>query len=291
MSDSKIDSKIINEFNKLKMNITSLVSHNEKPQFNILVSTFKILIKDIIKEEVLDINKYLKTIPKLDNINNLNNCSCQRRNQCRVCKEKQKIQETKTTLKEKILKLKNIFTKMSDNFQKLIINNNIEIDNYESLRKIKTKIINIDQDTEINFSSVKDCLDFTSIKLNNLETKIERYKDYYDGKISGFKEFMYYWVLGWVDLPFRGWYSKTRDAYDNFLNCSILPLKTYIENFKRETQSVNKSFEKINSSILKMEEGLNNDEYYNTREIIVYIENIESRLVTICSTLKICLKN
>lgn len=266
-----IDSSSIREYDYLKKEITSFVSQNPNPQYNLLISTINVIIKNIIVRDVFDITKKILMIEQLEN--------------------NTESDDHWTNILDLVKELLQIFDNMSDKFNKLIFKrqNNVyrEILNYKDLDTIKFEINNIDENSDIDFKCVMICLEFLMDKNRQLEDRIKDKIKFYNGELKTFSEYSWYYFLSWFSMPLYGKYYNIKTGYDNFLNNNVYALRTFITNFKREVTSVKKFFEKIINKLESLKTKIEDKkEKTNLRDVRAIIENTEANAVTICLNLR-----
>ena len=274
---SKVASSIKNEYSKIKMYTESFIYKNKDSQFNLLISVFNLIIRDVFLNKVVGINIYLKNLNKIDTKNY-------------------------STVKEKVKALKTIFQDMSNTYHNLIIVDNIAksnqedtnkfkikpISSYDNILETKFKIVGFNNNTEINFNSVMDIINYLDKQVTKLKDKASKDKNYYQGKLNSYWERTQYYIFSWFTIPFNGTYKNIVKDYDSFLDNNIISSKLYIKNFKREILAASDLFSQINITLdellTKIENTPNVDYSADVQNSII---NVESNIASIATKLKI----
>lgn len=267
---SRVSSSILTDYNKLKIQLQQLIYKNNDSKFNIMVSLFNELIRNVIKEKVFKINKLLKNIKTINNDNYKN-------------------------IVDKIKQLKDVFEEISRKYKKLVIvdnseSNNIKskVESFDDIFTVKNKIISFDNTTVIDFNSIMDILNYLDTFISSLELRAIKDKKYYQGRLNNKWDTVCYYVFSWLTIPFVGLYSKKVEDYERFLNNNIISSKVYIKNFKRDIISADQLFDEINISLNELYQNISsNPNYSNIDEIRYTVFNVETNITTIFTNLSI----
>ena len=140
-----LDSQTLSDYDRLKMNITALVSQSADPRDNILVSVFKIIVVDNINLELERFKVF----------------TFMQRNK----------DDNREEIIEKIQNLKCIY-KISKKINNLINSHNTPINNIDELNNVKDQLKQLIIILRFQiFLSVTDCLNFLKTQITSLNER------------------------------------------------------------------------------------------------------------------------
>ena len=259
-----INTKLKNKYEKIKSYTLNLISKNSNPEYNVLNTALNNLIFNEINSNIINQTNYIKNLIEIDE-NNIEQ------------------------VKDKINNVKQIIKNIKNQFNDLIIkeklpkNNKYKLNELIDLITIIDEILKVNIDTNIDYPSVINCLNFIEKQLIQLDKEaIENY-NYYNGKIKGAIQFTQYYFTSWfVSLFTLSTYEDKKRAYEYLRSNCILSLKNYITPFKNTVKTTMTLFNKIDDIL----SNINTDEL-NLEELKTSILLIEPRIATIIEQLNL----
>ena len=230
-----IESHLKRTYNEIKENAGTFKPCNRDRESNIFISLCRRMIKTPIEISVKDYLSEIELllVPVGNNEININLC-------------KEKLNEVLPLIREKI-------EEISTRFNKLSFNNKYTVNNYDDIRNVKNRIINLNYGDSIDFASVNSCYNKLSSFIQDLETEIQKEISFYNGKTSemSYMNYAHYWTFGFVHrIVWNSCFYKEKAAnYVTFLNTAIIPLRARIREHKDELKNVEKFFNIIVNKI------------------------------------------